>query len=380
VVDLLQTVVRRPEARPMGCLAWRLGFGQAGRVRVSRPIAAAGALLLVACSSPKHPAARPPAATHAPTTAPTTTTTVTAPPGPPSPLTGLPSNDPATLNRPALSVKVDNAPPARPQAGLNAADLVTEELVEGGLTRFLATYQSQDAPLVGPVRSARPVDADLLHELGGGIFAYSGAATGELALIQGSSGALLLTPDAGDAGFHRDLSRAAPSNLFTSTVELARAGHARNPGLPAPAPLFTYDPTPPVGVPGSTVTVTFSGAASAVWTWSASTASYSRAEDGSAHLLADGQQVTATDVVILSVGVRASGFVDAGRNPVPAVIVVGSGPCWILRDGIVEVCRWQRPDPSVAVTLIGAFGQPLALHPGRTWMELLPSPGVPVIR
>ncbi|HWW44990.1 MAG TPA: DUF3048 domain-containing protein, partial [Acidimicrobiia bacterium] len=309
-----------------------------------RPIALAGVLLTAACSGSR-PAAAPPTSTGAPSTARQTSTTVVAPSGPPFPLTGLPSDDPTTLSRPALSIKVDNAPAARPQAGLNAADVVTEELVEGGLTRFFATYQSQDAPLVGPVRSGRLVDADLLRELGGGIFAYSGAAAGELAVIRASSGALLLSPDAGDAGFHRDLSRPAPSNLFTATPDLYRAGLARSPSLTAPPPLFTFDPRPPAGGPGSSVAVTFSGAANAVWSWSAATGSYSRVEDGSAHLLADGQQVTATDVVIMSVGVRPSGFVDVGRNPVPAVIVIGSGPCWVLRDGIVEQGRWQRADP-----------------------------------
>jgi hypothetical protein len=349
-------------------------------VRVRRPIALAGVLLAAACSGSRHAAAPPPVSTRAATTVPQTSTTVTEPSGPPSPLTGLPPGDPTAISRPALSIKVDNAPAARPQAGLNAADVVTEELVEGGLTRFFATYQSQDAPLVGPVRSGRLVDADLLRELGGGIFAYSGAAAGELAVIRASSGALLLSPDAGDAGFHRDLSRPAPSNLFTSTRELYLAGLARSPSLTAPPPLFTFDPTPPVGGPGSSVAVTFSGAANAMWSWSATTGSYSRTEDGSAHLLTDGQQVTATDVVIMSVGVRPSGFVDAGRNPVPAVIVIGSGPCWVLRDGIVEQGRWQRADPSVGVTLLGADGTPLTLRPGRTWIELLPSPAVPLIR
>ncbi len=346
-----------------------------------RSVAVLGALVfLAACSGGRRLAARASTATTPSTSMPTTTTTSTEPSGPPSPLTGLPSANPATLGRPALSIKIDNAPDARPQAGLNQADLVTEELVEGGLTRFLASFQSQDTPVVGPVRSARLVDADLLRELGGGIFAFSGAAAGELPPIVSTSGAVLITPDTAGAGFRRDTSRPAPANVFSSTAALYEAGLARDPTLTAPPPLFTYDTTPATGAPASGVTVTFSGAANAVWTWSPATASYTRTEDGTPHLLADGQTVAATDVVIVSVGVRDSGFVDPAHNPVPEVIVTGSGPCWVLRDGVVEQGTWQRPDASVAMTLTGADGQPLTLRPGRTWLELLPIPGIPVIR
>ena len=348
-------------------------------MRARRPIAAlaAGVLTLGACSGPSRPVPAPPTTATPSTLSPSTTGPVAA--GPPSPLTGLPAGDPTTLSRPALSIKVDNAPAARPQAGLNDADIVTEELVEGGLTRFLATYQSSDAASVGPIRSGRLVDADLLKELGGGIFAYSGAAAGELAVIRASSGALLLTPDTGDAGFHRDVSRPAPSNLFTSTTELYRAALTRDPALIAPSALFTYAATVPVGTAATGATLTFSGSASAAWTWSPGTGMYTRVEDGSPHLLVGGAQVSATDVVILSVGVRASGYVDAAHNSVPAVIVIGSGPCWVLRDGIVEEGRWQRASPEVPVALVGADGQPLTLRPGRTWLELLPNPAVPGI-
>ena len=105
------------------------------------------------------------------------------------PLTGRVA--PKTPTEPALSVKIDNAPAARPQSGLNHADLVFECLVEGGMSRFLAVYQSQDAALLGPIRSARPVDGALLRALHGGIFAYSGAAPGEIAPARAYSTAFL---------------------------------------------------------------------------------------------------------------------------------------------------------------------------------------------
>src|SRR5436305_10233595 len=155
------------------------------------------------------------------------TTTVPAPtttaPPPVFPLTGLlTGGGPAT--RPALSVKIDNISAALPQSGLNNADLVYEELVEGGQTRLFAVFQSQDADPVGPIRSARPVDADLLDQLGGGIFAYSGAAAGEIAPSEDHSGATLLSNDNGVSAFYRDRSRSAPHNVYSSTGELYQAG------------------------------------------------------------------------------------------------------------------------------------------------------------
>ncbi len=127
--------------------------------------------LAVACSS-AHPAGQV-AAVRPPSGPPVAA--VRPPSGPGVyPLTRLPATDAARQHRPALSVKIDDVGEARPQAGLNSADLVTDILVEGGLTRLMATFQSQDTGTIGPIRSARPVDADLLRELGGGIFALRG--------------------------------------------------------------------------------------------------------------------------------------------------------------------------------------------------------------
>jgi hypothetical protein len=280
--------------------------------------------------------------------------------------------DPARASYPALSIKVDNAAPARPQTGLNAADIVTEELVEGGLTRFFATYQSQDSAVVGPVRSARPVDADLLRELGAGLFAYSGAAAGEIAPVRAHSGAVLLSDEHGDPGFHRDWSRPAPYNLYVATPTLYQVGERRS-ARQAPPQLFTYAPQPSAGgAPANTVSLTFSIRASAQWTWSAATGEYQRAENGTPHTLADGSPVTAKDVVILSVGIRGTGIFDTAHEEDPLVVVIGSGPCWVVRDGVVLQGTWQRASYNVPMQLLGPDGQPLALHPGRTWLELLP--------
>jgi len=314
--------------------------------------------------------------TMAPTT--TTTSTTAAPVGI-YPLTGLPAASSAELMRPALSIKIDNAADARPQSGLDAADIVTEEVVEGGLTRFLATYQSQDAASVGPIRSARPVDTDLLTELGGGLFAYSGGAAGVVDQIRARSGAILLTPEAGSLTFHRVASRRAPANLYSSTALLYAAGAARAPDLGPPPPLFAYSPSPTSAYgPGTSVSLSFSGSATATWSWNPLTNNYDRGQNGVPATELGGAPLTATDVVILSVATVGSGDYDVLGHENPLSVIIGSGPCWALRDGVLIRGTWHRVSPEVQMELLDSEGQTIDLQPGRTWLELLPLPAVPV--
>ena len=290
------------------------------------------------------------------------------------PLTGLPVYDRSLAQRPALSVKIDNAAPARPQAGLNAADIVTEELVEGGLTRFFATFQSQDAASVGPVRSARPVDADLLRELNGGLFAFSGAAAGELAPVQQRSTAVLISDERGDNGFHRVADRPAPYNLYVSTPAMYVDGAARAHPTPPPQ-LFSYAaPTPP-GNPTGSVALTFSNRSSSSWAWSSGR--YQRTQDGAPATADDGAPLTTDNVVILSVAIQGTGIFDTAHEEDPLVVVTGTGTAWVLRDGVLVQGTWQRPSSDGGVQVLGPDGHPIALHPGRTWLELLPNSQTP---
>jgi hypothetical protein len=296
-------------------------------------------------------------------------TTTTGPPVGVSPLTGLPAYSVPVLDRPALSVKVDNAPDARPQAGLDDADIVTEELVEGGITRFLVTFQSHDAALVGPIRSVRPVDADLLDELGGGIFAFSGGSAGALAPVQQHSGATLVAPGAPLADFQRVPGRIAPANLFASTLSLYAAGGKLGGHRPPAPALFTYSPQPPAGAtPVHAAGLAFSTSSSTAWDWNAT--KWVRTGDG--------VPATAADVVVLSVTTRPSGVRDIRGNENPLSVLTGSGRCWILRDGVMIQGTWQRPSTETPVQLVGADQTTMTLAPGRTWIELLPVPATPL--
>jgi hypothetical protein len=289
-------------------------------------------------------------------------------------LTGLPVEDAALAARPALSVKVENVAEARPQAGLDAADLVTEQLVEGGLTRLLVTFQSKDAALVGPVRSVRPVDAPLLRELGGGLFGFSGGSAGVLAEVRRTSDATFLEPGQAPGAYHRVAGRPAPHNLFTSTEGLYRAGRSVAGGLGPPPGLFGYAEAVPAGArPVTRARLRFSPSSRAAWQWDAAAGSFVRYQDGTRQRLQDGSPVTTENVVILSVAIGRTTNVDVAGNVTPDVVVTGEGTAWVLRDGKLVAGRWRRPAASEPVRLLGAGDAPIPLHPGRTWIELLPS-------
>lgn len=326
------------------------------------------ALLAAACGS-SHSAIKP-AAAPVPTTP-----AVTTPPPAVYPLTGLPVTDPSHATRPALSVKIDNVPDAMPQAGLNRADLVTDILVEGGLTRLMATFQSQDAPLIGPIRSARPVDADLTRELRGGIFAYSGAARGEIWPSIQHSTALLVSNDNDPRWFWRAGDRPPVHNVMSSTDLLYKAGRTLRPHLPAPRQLFTYSDTAPTGRRVASVQVPMSSYVTAGWRWNGH--AYARTQDGRPDQLADGSQVSATNVVILSVTWHPTHIIDDAGNADPYVIVIGRGKAWVMRDGHLVAGHWIRPSYRVPMRLVDGHGHVIALQPGRTWIELQPRPFTP---
>ena len=267
-------------------------------------------------------------------------------------------------------MKIDNVADALPQSGLNNADIVFEELVEGGLTRLFATYQSHDADLVGPIRSARPTDADLLSQLGGGLFAYSGAAPGEIAPVEDHSGATLLSHDAGVSAFYRDNSRRAPHNVFASTTALYEAGvEAGGPTVPPPA-LFKFGALT-TGSPATDADVPMGHLTTVAWHWNATAANYERDQNGRPDVLDDGNRVIADNVLIMSVGVVGSGVFDVTGVEDPLMVMVGEGACWLLRDGQLIEGRWSRASTSQPTVFRDNSGAELVFHPGRSWVQLV---------
>lgn len=328
-----------------------------------------GLLFLSACSKDK----KKPSAQSSSSAPPTTTTTV--PPVPTYPLTGLPIPG-GPPQRAALSVKIDNVEGAWPQSGLNHADIVWEELVEGGQSRLFATYQSQDVDPVGPIRSARPVDADLLAGLGGGVFAYSGAAPGEIAPVEDHSGATLLSNDDGVPAFYRDSStHVAPHNVYSSTNALWAAGADAGASSALPPPQFKYGNA--TGRPMITVKYTMGDRMHGEWHWNALGSVYERDQLEQPDVLADGTRVTTNNVLLMSVRIEGTGVFDVLGEEDPLPVVIGEGAAWLMRDGQLIEGKWSRPAVDKPTTFTAANGAQMLFHPGRTWVELLPDSNPP---
>jgi hypothetical protein len=311
--------------------------------------------------------------TATPTTkAPSTTTTL--PPAAPNtyPLTGLPS-DPARLGRPVLVVKIDNAPKGRPQAGINEADVVVEEGVEGGITRFAAIFHSADAPTVGPVRSARSTDIIFASQLGKPLFAYSGANAVFANLLRSSP---LVDVGVGRIPdiYRREPGRPALYNLFSGTDAMV----ARNPGgATGPAPLFAYraagEPAP-AGDPAPVVQALWKDKVrtEVVYQWDAAAKGFARTENGTPHVDAAGKRATPENVVLQIVPYRNTGLVDRSGAAVPEAELIGEGELVVLTDGKLVKGRWSRPDAAAVTSYTDAAGAAIRLTPGRTWVELVP--------
>lgn len=275
------------------------------------------------------------------------------------PLTGLAGTSP---NRPAVVVKIDNGSKARPQAGLNAADIVIEEEVEWGITRLAAIFHSNQAE-VGPVRSGRSTDISFLNSLGSPVLAYSGANDVIDAL-------LLMQPNvqnysaARSSAYWRKSGRAAPSNLWTNTSSFTDAASG---GAPPPQFDFRTAGTPaPAGTPTSAITVRYPST-SIGWSWNGS--AWTRTQDGNAHKTS-GAQVSAANVVVIEARVVGTGLVDSAGGVVPEVVWLGNGPAIVFTDGKRIDATWTRSTLRSQSVLTDANGAVIELTPGRTWVEL----------
>jgi hypothetical protein len=293
------------------------------------------------------------------------------------PLTGLPPASSAAATRPALGVKIDNVEGAWPQAGLNQADIVFDLPVEGGLTRLLAIFHSQDVPLFGPIRSARPVDADLLHLLGHAYFAFSGGTSSDLGPINDHSNATPMWWDVSPSLFVIRHDHAIPHQVFGTTAMLYAAGEQRSPSITPPPPMFSYATALPTGVSAATNITAQYSAATAIWTWNGK--QYVRNQSGHPDLLIDGSQVSTTNVVVMSVSVQNTAAHDSHGTVVPLPVVIGSGQVWVFRNGLVVKGTWSRAGENAPMKLQTSTGQIIALAPGRTWVEVLPNSRLPQI-
>lgn len=297
-----------------------------------------------------------------------------------APLTGLPQEDAALRNRPAVVVKVDNAPEARPQFGIDKADIVYEEKVEGGLTRFLSVFHSQDSSPVGPVRSLRSTDVYALRPLGGAVMGYSGGIQPFKDQLP-SSNLYDASADAKPSAFSRMKGRSFVNSLQTSTSSLREFAP---PSMKAPKQLFSYNavgaPFEPAGfVPASGLSGSVSNSLRFDWTYDSASNTYKRATNGKVHALTNGQ-IQATNVVIQFVPYAPTPYKDAAKSPVDEALLQGTGDAIVLSNGKAVNGRWLSDSLAKPTLFNDAAGQPVKLTPGTTWVILVPQGNAASIR
>lgn len=293
------------------------------------------------------------------------------------PLLGSLAPDAAAANRAAVVVKIDNAPAALPQYGIDAADIVIEERVEGGLTRFMAIFQSEDASEVGPVRSLRSSDIQALQPLGGVAFGYSGGIDPFKAMM-GEGHLVDLSADKYPAIYHRKAGRPHVHSLTTSVTALREVAPKN---INAPKPLFSYLRTgehfaPSGAVPLERSQLRVSNALNHVWAYDVGSGLWRLETNGAKHQTTNGQ-IAVTNVVIQAVEYHATPYKDPTRAPVDEAKTVGSGEAWVLSGGKMVAARWNRPDGESATTYTTMDGQPISLQQGKTWLTLTPAGTTP---
>ncbi len=276
---------------------------------------------------------------------------------------------------PVLAVKIDNTSSARPQAGLEAADVVYVQEVEGGVTRLVAVFSTELPDQVGPVRSARTSDIGILGSYGGPALAFTGANAGVLALLRDSPLALAGF-DSSRAGYLRDQERRAPYDVLADpAVVLGRvpeASQARDIG-------FRFGRAPSGGRAVSSASYAWPSSRLTV-SWSAEQERWLLTVDDEPVAAAGGGRVGADTVVFQAVPVVPSPFVDIAGARSPEVRPIGAGEVVVLRGGRAWSGSWSRDSVESVTSFVDATGEPLRFERGQTWVVYVAEGESPVLQ
>jgi hypothetical protein len=277
---------------------------------------------------------------------------------------------PGSLEHPVLMAKIDNNPDARPQIGLNQADIVFEELVEGGLSRYLAVWHSVIPTKIGPIRSIRPMDPDIASPFKG-LITYSGGQYRFVMMMIHTKVKNVIHGTAGTQKYvYRTDSLIAPHNVLVRAHKLVESKSRLAP--PAPAFEFAHDGSVPtavaVGKLAGRLVTSFSGGNSPSWKFNAAAGVYRRFQAGGAKDTDERKkQLTATNVIAQLVNESSE------YGYVPRAHVVGKGVAWISTGGSTVKARWSKRNRASMTIYKLPNGDAVTLAPGRTWIELVPN-------
>ncbi len=273
---------------------------------------------------------------------------------------------------PVLSVKIENSPASRPQGGLEHADVVWEELVEGGMTRFVAMFHSRLPETLGPIRSIRPMDAAIAGPAGG-VLAFSGGQAEYQARIR-QTGITMVSHDGGSPGFFRNPSRTGDHRLFGFAQQLLAAGA----GQAGPRALFAFaedgeEPTAARDGQAAARVVAHFPSSRPAWEWNGQ--AWQRLESGRPARAESGARLEAANVVVAPVEIRDTGNRDGAGAMVPETVLTGQADALVFSGGRVIEGTWQKGADTDLMVLHDAGGSEVRLAPGTTWVELVPVSG-----
>ncbi len=266
-------------------------------------------------------------------------------------------------HHPVYAVKIDNTASSAPQIGLSKADMVVEEMVEGGLTRLAVFYYSQLPSVVGPVRSMRASDIGILKPVSATMIASGGAKR----TIRRLSGAHVRTLTEGVTGFYRAASRPAPYNLFDKLAQTAA-----KPGAGWSAPKNPYLPFGNASdfagsIAVHTIDAVFSGSHTTHWKYTDQ--GWTRPDS----YAQPGDDFVADNVLLLRVKIGDAGYLDPGGYPVPETLFYGKGDAVLVHGDKALKCQWSKKDKASPLMLHAPNGQAVTVPAGRTWVELVPA-------
>lgn len=286
-----------------------------------------------------------------------------------SPLTGQMVPEGTTDRRP-LAVMIENAPAARPQSGLDKADVVYEIMAEGGLTRFLAVFLQGDTDVLGPVRSARPYYIERMLEYNA-VYAFCGGSPAALNMVKSQGLAALNEFSIGRAAYWRISDRKAPHNLYTDTKKLrqvsAKKGYEKTVKLPE-FKFLSKGGENSDGAEALSIAINYPSKYSLVkWTYDKETNKYLRFTAGKAHLNAvTGKQLTGSNILVQYAKTKV--IDKEGRLDIE---MTGRGKALLFTGGKAYPGTWKKESTRSQTYFYGEKGDVFKLTPGQTWIEVV---------
>lgn len=272
-----------------------------------------------------------------------------------------------------VAVKIENSQAARPQSGLDQADVVYETLTEGGITRFIALFQSSAPGVVGPVRSARASDLWVVQQYRT-IFAHVG---GEKALLDEFRRRNLDDLDQyfNPAPYWRTTDRAAPHNVYADINRLRSQAVVRGMSATQTVSPLRFDRRAVTATPTvAAVSIPFDKSNVVEWRYDPASRTFARFINGQPHVdRVSGQQYRCENVVVMWARTQPRTHLDANGERSLDIMLGGTGQATVLRAGVRFEGAWEAPE-TAPPSLKAADGSSIGLSPGRTWFEVVAMP------